>query len=209
MPEVVLASGPEAFEDRSRELGFHLSLERTLERGERVVNISFVMTLLGKDQPGIVEAISGVVASHGGSWQDSRLARLSGRFAGFIRISAPESAARDLEQGLLALARKGLDLRIERVDDLEPETEVERVTLDLVGQDRPGILREITAALAAKGVNVIRLDTKCSSAPMSGEILFHAEADLLCPIGLNFESLQQSLERLGQDMMVEVNLAEP
>ncbi len=172
------------------------------------MNISFVMTLLGKDQPGIVEAISAVVAKHGGNWQDSRMARLSGRFAGFIQISAPESAARDLEHALLNLAHKGLDLRIERVDESEPETEVAHVTLDLVGQDRPGILREITAALASKGVNVIRLDTECTSAPMSGEMLFHAEADLLCPTELSFESLRESLERLGQDMMVEVNLAE-
>ncbi len=173
------------------------------------MNISFVMTLLGKDQPGIVEAISGVVATHGGSWQESRMARLSGRFAGFIRISAPEAAARDLESGLLALSRKGLDLRIERIDESEPETDVAHATLDLVGQDRPGILREITAALASKGVNVVRLDTGCSSAPMSGEMLFHAEADLLCPVGLSFESLRESLEQLGQDMMVEINLAGP
>jgi len=172
------------------------------------MNISFVMTLLGKDQPGIIEAISAVVASHGGNWQDSRMARLSGRFAGFICISAPESVAHDLENGLQNLAHEGLDLRIERVDEGEAESEVERVTLDLIGQDRPGILREITAALASKGVNVIRLDTECTSAPMSGEMLFHAEADLLCPTGLSFESLSESLEQLGQDMMVEVNLAE-
>lgn len=172
------------------------------------MNICFVMTLLGKDQPGIVEAISAVVANHGGNWQDSRMARLSGRFAGFIRVSVPESSARALESELLGLARKGLDLRLERVDDDEIETEVERVSLELVGQDRPGILREITAALAEKGVNVVRLDTECSSAPMSGGMLFHAEADLLCPVGLSFESLRESLERLGQDMMVEISLAE-
>jgi glycine cleavage system regulatory protein len=172
------------------------------------MNISLVMTLLGKDQPGIIEAVSAVVASHGGNWQNSRMARLSGRFAGFIQISASESVARELEKDLLGLAQRGLDLRIERVDEGELATEVERVTLDLVGQDRPGILREITAALASKGVNVIRLDTECSSAPMSGEMLFHAEADMLCPVGLSFESLRESLEALGQDMMVEIDLAE-
>jgi glycine cleavage system regulatory protein len=172
------------------------------------MNISFVMTLLGKDQPGIVEAIAQVVAKHGGNWQDSRMARLSGRFAGFVRISAADSVSRQLEIDLLALVRKGLDLHIERVDEGEPETEVERVTLDLVGQDRPGILREITTTLAEKGVNVVRLDTECRSAPMSGGMLFHAEADLLCPIGLSFEILRESLERHGQDMMVEINLVE-
>ena len=170
------------------------------------MNISFVMTLLGKDQPGIVEAIATVVAAHDGNWQESQLARLSGRFAGFVSITAPEARALELEKGLLALAHDGLDLRLERIDSTKAEVEVQRATLELVGQDRPGILREITAALTAEGVNVIRLNTRCTSAPMSGEILFIAEAELLCPAALSLESLREALEQLGQDLMVEVTL---
>ncbi|MCS5618408.1 MAG: ACT domain-containing protein [Myxococcota bacterium] len=170
---------------------------------------SFVMTLLGRDQPGIVETIAKVVADHGANWEESRMARLSGRFAGFIRISAPAATAQELEDGLLALASTGLDVRVDRSDDDESPGQASRASLELVGQDRPGILREITAALASKDVNVIRLETHCGSAPMSGEMLFHAEADLLCPAGLDFENLRETLERLGQDMMVEINIAEP
>lgn len=170
------------------------------------LNTSFVMTLLGRDQPGIIEAISAVVAQHGANWEESRMARLSGRFAGFIRISAPDDVAAEVEAGLLALGREGLDIRVDRSDDDEASGEVSRVALALVGQDRPGILREITSALASKNVNVIRLETDCRSAPMSGEMLFHAEADLLCPADIDFDALRETLERLGQDMMVEVNL---
>lgn len=173
------------------------------------MNISLVMTLLGKDQPGIVEAVSAVVAEHGGNWQESRMARLSGRFAGFIRISVGAEAADALATGLLALSRPELDLRVDQIDRDEPEMDTTRVRLELVGQDRPGILREITAALAHRGVNVTRLETDCRSAPMSGEMLFHVDAELLCPADLAFEDLRESLEQLGQDMMVEVNLVEP
>jgi glycine cleavage system regulatory protein len=172
------------------------------------MNVSFVMTLLGKDQPGIIDAIAGVVASHGGNWQESQMARLSGRFAGFISISVPENQALDLQSGLLALAHDGLDLRVDRVDKTEPEADMSRASLELVGQDRPGILREITGALAREGVNVVRLNTGCTSAPMSGEVLFKVEAELLCPAALSFESLREALEQLGQDMMVEVTVAE-
>lgn len=167
------------------------------------------MTLLGRDQPGIVEAIAKVVADHGANWEESRMARLSDRFAGFIRVSASHAVAAELEAGLLALSSEALELHVERSDDKENPTQLSRAGLDLVGHDRPGILREITAALASKDVNVIRLETHCTSAPMSGEMLFHAEADLLCPAGLEFENLRESLERLGQDMMVEIILAEP
>jgi glycine cleavage system regulatory protein len=178
-----------------------------LEEGP--LDISLVMTLLGKDQPGIVEAISSVVATHGGNWQESQLARLSGRFAGFIRISTPSASAAALEAGLLKLATPALALSVDRVEQDEPDAGFARASLDLVGQDRPGILREITAALAAEGVNVGRLHTHCESAPMSGEMLFHAQADLLCPDGVSIEKLREGLEQIGQDMMVEVNLAQP
>ncbi len=173
------------------------------------MNISLVMTLLGKDQPGIVEAVSAVVAKHGGNWKQSRMARLSGRFAGFIRISTAPDTAAALERELLALSRPDLDLSVERIDHDDPEADTTPAHLELVGNDRPGILREITAALAAKGVNVTRLETDCRSAPMSGEMLFHVDADLLCPAELPFEGLRESLERLGHDMMVEIDLAEP
>lgn len=136
------------------------------------------------------------------------MARLSGRFAGFISISVPEAKAQSLADGLLALAHGELDLRLERVEKTASEAALTRASLELVGQDRPGILSEITAALASVGVNVIRLTTGCSSAPMSGEVLFRAEAELLCPAALNFESLREALEQLGQDMMVEVTVAE-
>lgn len=172
------------------------------------MNISFVMTLLGKDQPGIIEAVSAVVEAHGGNWQESQMARLAGRFTGFISISAPEANALDLEKSLLALAHDELDLRVERVDKTIPEAAVRRASLEILGQDRPGILREITAALSSAGVNVTRLNTGCTSAPMSGETLFRAEAELLCPATLSFESLREALEQLGQDMMVDITLDE-
>jgi len=173
------------------------------------VNISLVMTLLGKDQPGIVERVSAVVAEHGGNWEQSQMARLSGRFAGFIRISTPPDCAASLEQGLLAIAQPDLDLRVDRIDAAEPDPDTTPAHLELVGHDRPGILREITAALANQRVNVTRLETRCRSAPMSGEMLFHVDADLLCPATLTFEDLRENLEKLGHDMMVEIDLAEP
>ncbi len=166
------------------------------------------MTLLGKDQPGIVEAVSRVVADHGGNWEESNMARLSGRFAGFIRISAETAEASALEVKLLALSRADLELQVERIekDDVPPATTP--IHLELVGHDRPGILREITAVIADAGVNVARLETVCRSAPMSGETHFHVDADLLCPSDTSVEPLREQLERLGHDMMVEIDLVE-
>jgi len=167
------------------------------------------MTLLGRDQPGLVEAVARVVADHGGNWEESHMARLSGRFAGFIRISAESAVAAPLERDLLALSSGDLELHVERIEEDDAPSTTQSLRLELVGNDRPGILREITAAIADAGVNVSRLETECRSAPVSGGMLFHVDADLSCPADLAFELLRERLERLGQDMMVEIDLAEP
>jgi glycine cleavage system regulatory protein len=75
-----------------------------------------------------------------------------------------------------------------------------------VGQDRPGIIRDISAALAALAVNVVELHTECIPAPMSGEMLFIARAELLRPGELDVEVLRETLERIAADLMVDVVL---
>jgi glycine cleavage system regulatory protein len=80
--------------------------------------------------------------------------------------------------------------------------------MELVGNDRPGIVREITRLLAEQGVNVERLVTDVRPAPMSSEMLFHAEAILGMPLTLPLEILQKHLETLADDLMVELVLKE-
>ena len=76
--------------------------------------------------------------------------------------------------------------------------------LELLGQDRPGIVREVSHALASRGVNVEELDTACSSAPMSGETLFRARARLRLPADVPEEELRETLEKLADELMVDV-----
>jgi glycine cleavage system regulatory protein len=78
-----------------------------------------------------------------------------------------------------------------------------------VGNDRPGIVREIAQALARRGVNVDELATGCESAPMSGEVLFRATARLDVPEDVTLESLGEELEKIAADLMVDLTLGEP
>ena len=43
------------------------------------MHVSIVMTVLATDRPGLVSTLSETIASRGGSWQESRMARLAGR----------------------------------------------------------------------------------------------------------------------------------
>jgi glycine cleavage system regulatory protein len=78
-----------------------------------------------------------------------------------------------------------------------------------VGQDRPGIIRDLSRALAARRVNVEELLTSCSSAPMSGEVLFEAKADLRIPQDVSLDELRETLETIATELMVDLTLDDP
>jgi glycine cleavage system regulatory protein len=166
------------------------------------------MTIIGKDRPGLVELVARIVASHGGNWLESRMSHLGGQFAGLLRVHVPPDQEGALVQALQGLGKEGLTVVIHT--DLEPApTRVGKLMqLELVGQDRPGIVRQISQVLASQGVNVEELHTECVSAPMSGETLFKARARLQLPASCDLQTLRHSLEEIAADLMVELALAE-
>jgi glycine cleavage system regulatory protein len=167
-----------------------------------------VLTLLGPDRPGLVELVAGVIAAHGGNWLESRMSRLAGKFAGILRAEIPADRLQPALAALAALEARGLKVIAEAADGNEKGAADRSMDLELVGLDRPGIVREISQLLAASGVNVEELVTNRSSAPMSGDMLFEARAHVRVPAGIDLPSLRAGLERLASDLVVEVKLEE-
>ena len=167
-----------------------------------------VLTLIGADRPGLVEAVAEIVASHGGNWLESRMAHLAGQFAGILRIEVPEEKAKAVLAGLSALTDRGLRVAGEPSLEERREAAGRTLALELVGLDRPGIVREISQLLASVGANVEELATDRSSAPMSGEMLFHAKARVRLPGDADLATLRAALERLALDLMIEIRLVE-
>ena len=171
------------------------------------MSVNLVFTVIAADQPGVVELLSQTVADHGANWLGSRMARLAGEFAGIVEVDVPEASADALCVALNALDRHGLRVQLGRSEPSEPAQGAWlSVGLELVGDDRPGIVHEISQALALRGVNVSELATSCESAPMSGEPLFRATASLLLPSGAAIEELRAELEKIAQDLMVDLTL---
>lgn len=170
-----------------------------------------VLTLLGPDRPGLVEAVADAVAAHGGNWLESRMAHLAGKFAGILRVEVPHERVPDLTKALAALETRGLRIVTEATTDARrpPEGEGRPMDLELVGLDRPGLVREISSLMTQRNINVEELVTDRSSAPMSGEMLFRARARIHVPGSVDVSALRSSLERLAGDLMVEIRLAEP
>ncbi len=166
-----------------------------------------VLTLIGPDRPGLVEAMAEVIAAHGGNWLESRMAHLAGKFAGILRVEAPAEKAEALTAALATLQAQGLRVVAEPSGPVgEPDGRT--MELELVGLDRPGIVREISQLLAREGVNVEELHTDRTSAPMSGEMLFSAKARVRLPAQADLARLRSGLERMADDMMVEIRLLE-
>lgn len=166
---------------------------------------ALVLTVIGRDRPGLVERLATLVVDHGGNWLESRMSRLGGEFAGILRLAVPTDREPALRQALADLEPSDLHVFVRR--DVTPATVPSRLaTLDLVGQDRPGIVRQLSAALAARGVNVEELSTECASAPMSGETLFKAAIRVALPADCDLVQLRAELERIAADLLVDITL---
>lgn len=166
-----------------------------------------VLTLIGPDQPGIVETVSEVVAANGGNWLDSRMAHLAGKFAGVLCVEVPDERAAALERGLAALATSGLTIVVERSTgaDAPPQRTME---IELVGLDRAGLVHEIASLLAGHRINVEELTTDRSAAAHSGDPLFRADLRVVVPESVEVALVRQGLERLAADLMVDIRLVE-
>jgi len=167
---------------------------------------SLVLTILGEDRPGLVDAIAEAVTKHGGNWVESRMAHLAGQFAGILRVEVEANQAEALTAALGTLAKGGLESTV-HADSIETAaSENPVVQLSLVGQDRPGIVREISRVLATLGVNVEELKTECTRAANTGQSLFQAEAQLRLPEGVSTGTLRTALEEVASDMMVDIEI---
>jgi glycine cleavage system regulatory protein len=168
------------------------------------MQIPLVMTVVGQDRPGLIEAIARLVRQHGGNWLESRMCRLGGEFAGILRVNVPTEKKDVFVQSLAGLKAEGLTVVVQP-DVAMPQKPGSVALLSLVGQDRPGIVREISHVIAQHCVNIEELETECSSAPMSGETLFSASARLFIPQSCDVAKLRADLELIAADLQVEIH----
>ena len=165
-----------------------------------------VLTVIGDDRPGLVGELSAVISAHQGNWLESSMAQLAGKFAGIVEVGIEAAQADALRNALGRLA--GLKVTIEAAAATKSAPAGRRLKLALVGHDRIGIVREVSQVLARHAVNVESLDTHTSSAPMSAAVLFHAVAELTAAPDLDVGALTGELERISNDLMVDITLDE-
>lgn len=168
-----------------------------------------IMTILGSDRPGLVNSLADTVARHGGNWLECRMTRLAGQFAGIVRVECPhdhvDALLHELQSPTGDPAHPDLIVQAVR-ESTEPLHPRRTIDVEVVGNDRPGIVRELTAAIASAGGNIEELTTNLESAPMSGHPIFRANGTVSIPESVTIGKITSAIENLGSDLSVDVTV---
>lgn len=163
----------------------------------------FIISVIANDRPGLVETLSKIVTEHQGNWLESRLAHMAGKFAGIVQVQVSDQHSSALLAELNQLNQQGWIINIEQ-SQAQSNQDTPCAKLNIIGNDRPGIVKDVSQALAKLGVNVLELNTKFESAAMSAEALFKTQAQIQLPDSLELDDVRDVLENISNDLMVEI-----
>ena len=123
----------------------------------------YAVTAVGVDRPGIVAAVTGVLADQGWNLEDTSMSVLRGHFAMVMVVSAPSDADVDATEWALSesAAALGLVVTVRAVDDIARTGEDGQPwTISVYGADHPGIVSAVTTLLADADANITDLTTR-------------------------------------------------
>lgn len=164
----------------------------------------YVITLVGEDRSGLVSAVADAVSAHGGNWEGSQLTERAGVFAGVIEISVPEESAVVLLDALLALDETLTVTALSGADASAGNRTASSLVISLIANDRPGIVRDVSAVLAAHGLSIDDLSTEVRDAAMAGGRIFEASVLAHAAAGTDLSRVKEDLEKLAAELQVEI-----
>jgi glycine cleavage system regulatory protein len=165
-----------------------------------------VLSVVGSDRPGLTRALAAAVLSAGGNWLESHLSRLGGLYVGSVLVELEAGGVGALRSAVGAVDAQGLEVRIAPADDAPGPADGEALHFALVGQDQPGIVNQVAAVLSGLSANIETFRTWISAEPHSGAPLFHLDAGVRLPPGLEAAGVQAALEAISAEIMVDISL---
>ncbi len=164
-----------------------------------------IITLFAKDRPGIIRSLSDTVLANKGNWLESSLSRLCGQFTGIVHIAVDSGNKPGLISALETMSEEGIIVTVQNAEGVKTDdVEVNGLQILVEANDRPGIVKEISEALATENVNVDNIDTEVESASMAGYQIFRAHLFLAMPEDLSEDDLEDILEGVSDDVMVSI-----
>ena len=169
---------------------------------------SLVVSIVGPDRHGIVSLLADRAQRYGANWAASRMTRLAGEFAGMVHFEVPREHADALADALRQLESSGLQVVIARSDGATVPASLRSFELELVGDDRVGIVSSLTKMLAERGISIESIHTDIVRSGVSGKQTFKIGAHLLAPAALPVDELRRDLGTLASELMLDIALGE-
>ena len=169
---------------------------------------TFVLSVTGRDRPGIVSAVTAVLLDHSLNIEDAEMAILRGHFAVMLMLAAPDSLDEESLRAGLEHVREHVPLdtvSLTEVPSLDPHGSPASHSISVYGADHPGIVHNVTAVLADFEVNVVGLSTRVIGEG-SGEPIYVMLLEVTLPDGLDEAGLEQLLERVAEEQDVDVSV---
>ncbi|MDR6626348.1 ACT domain-containing protein [Caulobacter segnis] len=167
---------------------------------------TLILSVTGSDRPGLTQALAGAVLSAGGNWLESHLSQLGGLYVGSVLVALDDDKVEALRAAVSAVDAHGLEVRIAPTVEA-PVATGELLQLGIVGQDRPGIVHQVTGVLSDLGANIESFGSRLSIEPHQGAPLFHLDARLRLPPGVTAGAVQDALEAISGEIMVDIALS--
>ncbi|TDF39647.1 glycine cleavage system protein R [Alteromonadaceae bacterium M269] len=162
---------------------------------------TLIIGLVGADKPGLIDSVAQTIYQAEGNWLSSNFAHMAGQFAGFVEVQVPQNAIQSLEEKLAA--HPDLQIQINHCDESSQAGRRE-VAIEVVGNDRKGIVQELSSILNSFDLNIVKFESLCESAPNWGSILFKAKASVEVDEHVDLDELKEALENIANDIVVEL-----
>ncbi|WP_417555146.1 glycine cleavage system protein R [Microbacterium sp.] len=164
---------------------------------------TLILTVAGADRPGLVSAVAELTGAYGCNWENSSLAELAGTFAGVIQLTVADERVDELREAL-----RGLDgmlaVTVSTGADVDAPAAKRRVSVTVLGDDRPGIVREVTGVLSSHALSIQSMTTQTRDAAMAGGRLFESAVTATVPASVDLDALRADIEQLTHDLQVDI-----
>ena len=165
--------------------------------------INLIITAIGSDRTGIVSELSGIITTHGGNVEESRMSRLGSDFAIIMLVSV----STDWEESLGVALQSINDLTIStKHTQIQEIGDNKNYQINLNGADNEGIVKVLSKYLAEKSINILEMETHITQAPISGTPLFNLNASVSIPNDIEEKVIQSDLSQIAQKLGVEIHL---
>ena len=164
---------------------------------------NLIITAIGSDRSGIVSELSGIITTHGGNVEESRMSRLGSDFAIIMLVSVSTDWEESLGVALKSINDLTISTKHTRIQEIGDNR---KYRINLNGADNEGIVKVLSKYLAEKLINILEMETHITQAPISGTPLFNLNASVSIPNDIEEKVIQSDLSQIAQKLGVEIHL---